>query len=503
MSPSSLAGIDVDAVIDAALDATRQLDHCDVRIVATRTAYLTQRDHDPMANVDQLALGVGVRVLDQGCWGFAGTADVSPEGAAKAATHASAMLRASRAAATSRVELAPEPVHIGEWTSQFAVDPFDIPAADRMSWLSAHCDNLLAAGPVHHASGSVMAVREQTAFGSSAGSRLKQTRVRLHAEITGIRVSDDGGFESLRTTAPPTGRGWEYLTGGCEPVGPARPWDWDAELAELPGRLEQKAAAPSIEPGRYTLVVHPTNLWLTIHESVGHATELDRVLGYEANYAGTSFVTTDGVGRLKYGSPHMNVTADRVTPHGLATVGWDDEGVAAQRWPLVSRGVLVGLQLDRAMAAASGQSRSNGCAYADSAIHTPIQRMPNVGLEPDPDGGLLEDLVGGVEDGILIVGDGSWSIDMQRYNFQFTGQRFERIKAGRLVGQVKDVAYQGSTPGFWGSLVALGGPDSVLLGGAFNCGKGQPGQVAPVSHACPPAVFENVNVLNSAAEGVS
>ncbi len=196
----------------------------------------------------------------------------------------------------------------------------------------------------------------------------------------------------------------------------------------------------------------------------------------------------------------MHVTGDRTAAHGLATVGWDDEAVAAQDWDLVKDGILVGYQLDRAMAAEFGYPRSNGCSYADSASHVPIQRMPNVSLQPGLSSATTEDLIAGVEDGIYIVGDRSWSIDMQRYNFQFTGQRFHRIRNGRLDGQVRDVAYQSRTPDFWGSLVALGGPDTYLLGGALNCGKGQPGQVAAVSHGCPSAVFENVNVLNARQE---
>jgi TldD protein len=274
-------------------------------------------------------------------------------------------------------------------------------------------------------------------------------------------------------------------------------------LAQLPEWLAEKAAAPSVDPGSYDLVIDPTNLWLTIHESVGHATELDRALGYEANYAGSSFATLDRLGSLAYGSPLMTVTGDRTADHGLATVGFDDEGVEAQSWDIVRDGTLVGYQLDRRMAAEHGFGRSNGCAYADSAGHVPVQRMPNVSLQPDPDGPDLAGLIAGVADGLYIVGDKSWSIDMQRYNFQFTGQRFVRIRDGQLAGQVRDVAYQSSTPRFWGSLRALGGPSTYLLGGALNCGKAQPGQVAPVSHGCPAAVFEGVNVLNTAQEALA
>ena len=268
----------------------------------------------------------------------------------------------------------------------------------------------------------------------------------------------------------------------------------------LPDLLAEKTVAPSVTAGRYDLVIHPTNLWLTIHESVGHATELDRALGYEANYAGSSFATPDLLGTLQYGSELMHVTGDRTSPHGLSTVAWDDEGVAAQSWDIVKDGVLVGYQLDRAMAAEFGLPRSNGCAYADSAGHTAIQRMPNVSLQPQVDGPDLESLIGGVEDGIYIVGDKSWSIDMQRFNFQVTGQQFHRIRSGRLDGQVKDVAYQATTTDFWGSMVAVGGESTYLFGGAFNCGKGQPGQVAAVSHGAPVAVFESVNILNSIEE---
>ena len=248
-------------------------------------------------------------------------------------------------------------------------------------------------------------------------------------------------------------------------------------------------------------MIDPTNLWLTIHESIGHATEYDRAIGYEAAYAGTSFATPDKLGTMRYGSPVMNVTADRTVEYGLATIGYDDEGVAAQSWDLVRDGIFVGYQLDRVFAPRLGQPRSNGCSYADSPHHVPIQRMANVSLQPARDDVSTDDLIARVEDGIYIVGDKSWSIDMQRYNFQFTGQRFFRIRDGRLDGQLRDVAYQATTTDFWNSMEAVGGPSTWRLGGAFNCGKAQPGQVAPVSHGCPSALFRGVNVLNTRTEG--
>ena len=248
-------------------------------------------------------------------------------------------------------------------------------------------------------------------------------------------------------------------------------------------------------------MIDPSNLWLTIHESIGHATELDRALGYEAAYAGTSFATFDQLGSLQYGSEIMNITGDRTAAHGLATIGYDDEGVAAQSFDIVRDGVLVGYQLDRTIATEAGFGRSNGCAYASSPLFIPIQRMANVSLAPSSsDDASTEDLIRDVARGIYIVGDKSWSIDMQRYNFQFTGQRFFRIEDGSITGQLRDVAYQATTTEFWGSLAGLGGSATYVLGGATNCGKGQPGQSAPVSHGCPSALFRRVRVLNTKQE---
>ncbi len=252
--------------------------------------------------------------------------------------------------------------------------------------------------------------------------------------------------------------------------------------------------------GDYDLVIDGSNLFLTIHESIGHATELDRVLGYEAAYAGTSFATYDKLGQFQYGSPVMHVTGDRDTDWGLASVGWDDEGVAGQHWDIIKDGVLVGYQTDRAMAALKDLGRSNGAAYADSARHVPVQRMVNVSLQPDAGGGSVEDLISGVEDGIYIVGDNSWSIDMQRYNFQFTGQRFFKIDGGRVAGQLRDVAYQATTTDFWRSMEAVGGPQTFYRGGTFNCGKAQPGQVSPASHGASAALFRGVRILNTVQE---
>jgi TldD protein len=338
---------------------------------------------------------------------------------------------------------------------------------------------------------SLLQVKE-CKFYSDGGTAATQQRIRVHPELTAVAVPSGGRFETMRTLAPPAGRGYEYLTGTG--------WDFAAELAGIPALLAAKLAAPTVRAGRYDLVIDPSNLFLTIHESIGHATELDRALGYEAAYAGTSFATPDKLGSLQYGSPVMHVTGDRTARHGLATIGYDDEGVAAQSWDLITGGLLTGYQLDRRMARLTGRGRSNGCAFGDSPGHMPIQRMANVSRQPAGGGPSTGELIAGVEHGIYVVGDKSWSIDMQRYNFQFTGQRFFRISNGRLAGQLRDVAYQATTTDFWNSMEAVGGPQTYVLGGAFNCGKGQPGQVAPVSHGCPAVLMRGVRILNTVEE---
>ncbi|WP_435129487.1 TldD/PmbA family protein [Actinacidiphila sp. bgisy144] len=496
----SFVALPLRALADAALARARALgaEHADFRLERVRSAAWRLRDARPAGSSDVTDLGYAVRVVHGGAWGFAAGVDLTMDGAAKVATQAVAMAKLSArviaaAGSPERVELAAEPVHADRtWVSSYEVNPFDVPDEEKTGLLAQWSAGLLAADGVSHVDASLMTVQENKFYADTAGTSTIQQRVRLHPTLTAVSVDPGGDFDSMRTLAPPAGRGWEYLTGGT--------WDWSGELAALPELLAEKMRAPSVRAGRYDLVVDPSNLWLTIHESVGHATELDRALGYEAAYAGTSFATFDQLGTLKYGSAHMNVTGDRTAEHGLATVGFDDEGVAAQSWDLVRDGVLVGYQLDRRIAKLTGFERSNGCAFADSPGHVPVQRMANVSLQPAPGGPSTEELIGSVDRGIYVVGDRSWSIDMQRYNFQFTGQRFFLIEHGRLAGQLKDVAYQATTTDFWGSMAAVGGPQTYVLGGAFNCGKAQPGQVAAVSHGCPSALFEGVSILNTTQE---
>jgi TldD protein len=438
------------------------------------------------------SIAMSVRVVHSGAWGFAATTDLSIPGAIDAANRAIQMAKLSSLVASEAVTLAPEPVHgVQTWTLPIEIDAFAKSDDEIVAFLQDWNSKLSGASIISHIESNISMGRDRTFYADLSGNQITQQRDRIAAALTAIHVSDSG-FEDMRTCAPPAGRGWEYLTGTG--------WDWDSEIAQLPEYLNEKVKSPSVCPGAWDLVIDPTNLWLTIHESIGHATELDRALGFEANYAGTSFATIDKLGSLQYGSGIMNVTGDRTAEHGLSTVAFDDEGVAAQQWNLIKDGVLVGYQTDRTIASKISMDRSNGCAFADSALHSPIQRMPNVSLQPGTENLSTSDLISDVERGIYIVGDKSWSIDMQRYNFQFTGQRFHEIKNGKIVGQLKDVAYQSKTPDFWNSMRRLGGKQTYLLGGALNCGKGQPGQVAPVSHGCPSAVFSGVNVLNTRNE---
>jgi TldD protein len=481
---------------DAALSRARELgaQHADFRLERIRTQDVSLRDARLESSRDEEQTGFAVRVVHDGTWGFAAGVDLTPEAAARVAAEAVEVARVSAPVNTEPVELADEPVYRDvTWISSYEVNPFDVPVADKVALLTEWSERLLAADGVDHADAVLRQVQENKFYADLAGTVTTQQRVRVQPELTAVTVDmAHGTFESMRTCAPPVGRGWEYLQGTG--------WDWDGELAQIPEWLAEKTKAPSVEAGTYDLVIDPSNLWLVIHESIGHATELDRALGYEAAYAGTSFATFDKLGTLRYGSQVMNVVGDRTVEHGLATIGYDDEGVATQSWDIVRDGVLVGYQLDRRMARLKGLGRSNGCAFADSPSHIQVQRMANVSILPAPDGPSTEELISRVDRGIYIVGDKSWSIDMQRYNFQFTGQRFFQIRDGRIVGQLRDVAYQAKTTDFWGSMEAVGGPATYVLGGAFNCGKAQPGQTAPVSHGCPSALFRGVKILNTVKE---
>ncbi|HWM75870.1 MAG TPA: TldD/PmbA family protein [Nocardioides sp.] len=483
---------------DVALSRARELGamHADFRFERIRSQHLGVRDGVLQGAADSEDLGFAVRVIHGGAWGFASGVVLTADEAGRVAGRAVEVARVAAEMTSRPVEIADEPVYDdATWISSYLTNPLEVPVAEKAALLIDWTNRLRTGAAVDHASAHLLQVQENKYYADLTGTRTTQQRIRMYPGFEAMGAGADT-FDSMSSIAPPVGRGYEYLTG--------EGWDWDDEIEQVPELLAEKLQAPSIEAGSYDLVIDPSNLWLTIHESIGHATELDRALGYEANYAGTSFATIDKLNTLQYGSPVMNVTGDRTVEHGLSTIGYDDEGVQAQGWDIVRDGVLVGYQLDRPMGVMLPElngGRSNGCAYADSPGHIPIQRMANVSLQPAPDGPSTDELIGRVERGLYVVGDKSWSIDMQRFNFQFTGQRFYRIADGELVGQVRDAAYQATTTDFWNSLEAVGGPETWVLGGAFNCGKAQPGQVAAVSHGCPTSLFRNIRILNTNEEG--
>ena len=494
----TFAALPLRELAEAALARARELgvDHADLRSERIREQSIRLRDAELDGANESVDSGLAVRVVHRGTWGFAAGTVQTPEAAVRLVEQAVRVAEVSAPVNTEPVILAPEPSHgEREWISAYEIDPFEVPDDEKIALLAGWSRQLLEQESVAHVEAFVQAVKENKFYADTNGTVTTQQRVRLHAALEAVAIDEaTGAFETMRTLAPPVGRGWEFMRGTG--------WDWESEIAALPGLLAEKLAAPSIRAGEYDLVIEPSNLWLTIHESIGHATELDRALGYEAAYAGTSFATLDKLGTLKYGSPVMHVTGDRTVEHGLSTVGFDDEGVQTQQWDLVTGGILTGYQLDRRIAQLKGLNggRSNGCGFADSPGHAPIQRMANVSLQPAADGPSTAELISRVKNGLYIQGDKSWSIDMQRYNFQFTGQRAYLIKDGKLAGQVKDFAYQATTTDFWGAMEAVGGPETYVLGGAFNCGKGQPGQVAPVSHGCPSALFRGIRILNTVQE---
>ena len=502
IDPTFLA-LPYERLAQAALERARDfgVTHADFRFERNRYQYFSVRDGALEGAQDAEDLGFAVRVILDGAWGFASGVALTESEAVTVAETAVTVAKVAAKMTSRPVQLAPEPVHKDvTWVSSYDVNPLEVPLAEKTGLFAGWTRELMGAHGVDHATGSLQQVHENKYYADLGGSSITQQRIRQepHVEVHGSDRAS-GAFDSMRTIAPPVAHGWEFFDSDM--------FGFAAERAQLPELLREKLAAPSVHAGVYDLVIHPSNLWLTIHESIGHATELDRALGYEANYAGTSFATYDKLGTLAYGSPVMHVTGDRTTEHGLATIGYDDEGVAAQSWDIVRDGILVGYQLDREMAHTYGAElnggRSNGCSYADSPGHVPLQRMANVSLQPDPDGPDTQGLVDQVERGIYVVGDKSWSIDMQRYNFQFTGQRFFRIEDGQLKGQLRDVAYQATTTDFWGSMEAVGGPQTYELGGAFNCGKAQPGQSAAVSHGAPTALFRDIRILNTTEEGTA
>ncbi|NOT09362.1 MAG: TldD/PmbA family protein [Gemmatimonadales bacterium] len=498
---------DKKALADAGLNTARKAgaSYADIRIGRYLNQQVGTRERRVLGIQDNESYGVGIRVIANGTWGFAATNEVTTDGIAAAARKAVAIAKANSKLQTEPVQLAPTKAW-GEvaWKTKIVKNAMAVPIQEKVDLLMAVNAAALAGGATF-VNSSVAVVNEQKYFASTDGTYADQDIHRIWPTFT-VTTTDQasGRFQQRNALSAPMGLGWEYLQPGSgrpgitAMYGPRYDMVEDATLAAA--QAKEKLTARSVEPGKWDLVLDPTHLFLTIHESVGHPLELDRVLGYEANYAGTSFATLDKwkSKSFNFGNKQVNFVADRTQPNSLGEIGWDDEGVKSREWDLVKDGILVNYQAIRDQVHILGEKESHGCCYADSWDSVQFQRMPNVSLRPGPAPMTQAEMIAGVDKGILIHGRGSYSIDQQRYNFQFGGQLFYEIKGGKVVGQLNDVAYQSNTQEFWNSVAATCDQRDYRLNGSFSDGKGQPGQVSAVSHGCATTRFNGVNVINTA-----
>jgi len=464
--------------------------YADIRVNRYRRESIATRERQVQNVSRSTSRGLGLRVLVNGAWGFAATNRVEPAAARAAAEEAVAIAKANATLTSRKVVLANADKVVSTWTSAFKRDPFDVPLDTKISFLMKLNETALAVAGVSFVSSQVLFVDEQKYFASSEGSRITQRLVRTYPQFTTTAADRaSGDFQTRVVVDRAQLVGYEYVED--------YPWLADAEKAGH--EVVEKLKAKPVAAGRYDIVVDPSQLFLAIHESVGHSTELDRSLGWEANMAGTSFLKAADAGKLRFGASIVNLVGDRTQPGGLATTGFDDEGVKSERWHLVRDGLFVDWQTTRELAPLIGQQRSHGCLHADNWSSVPFPRMPNVSLLPAATEVSLDDLFSGIKRGLFVEGRGSSSIDQQRYNFQFGGAVIREITNGKLGPMVRDAAYQSRTPDFWASCDGLGGPATYKLWGTSADGKGEPGQTNAVSHGCPPARFRQVTVLNTAA----
>jgi TldD protein len=495
---------------DIALNAARGkgASYTDVRIGRYLQQYLFTREKQVQNIVNAESYGVGIRVIANGTWGFSATSDVTPEGIAKCAAKAVEIAKANSKFQKEPVVLAEQKgVREKTWKTPISKNAFDIPVQEKIDLLMNVNGEALKNGAGFVAS-NLFFVNEQKYFASSDGSYIDQDIHRIWPTFT-VTVIDKaaGKFKTREAISSPMGMGFEYLDGLASEkiagpnglVGYRNSYDMVEDAITAAKQAKEKMTAKSVLPGKYDLVLDPNHLGLTIHESVGHPTELDRVLGYEANYAGTSFATMDKWESKKfaYGSKLVNIVADKVQPHTLGAVGYDDEGVPGKEWDIIKDGILVNYQATRDQARIIGEKESHGCCYADNWNSVQFQRMPNISLRPGTEKRSVMDIIKGVEKGIYIIGRGSYSIDQQRYNFQFGGQVFYEIKNGEIAGMLDDVAYQSNTQEFWNSCSQLCDKDDYRTFGSFFDGKGQPAQLSAVSHGSSTSRFDGVNVINT------
>ncbi|HWW73642.1 MAG TPA: TldD/PmbA family protein [Duganella sp.] len=497
---------------DTAMTAATQAgaSYCDVRVGRYLNQFITTRDLNVENVVNTESAGVGVRVIAGGAYGFAATNDMTPDGVASAARQAVAIAKANSKLQTEPVILAPVK-GVGEvsWATPIVKDWRTVPIKDKADLLIA-ANKAGMDGGANFMQSLLFQVNQQKYFASTDGSYIDQDLHRLWMPVFATAVDKKTNkFRSRQGLSSPVGMGYEYLdarpqhkikaAGGVTTLY-TDSYDLIEDARAAGKQAKQKLTAKSVEPGKYDMVLSPEHMWLTIHESVGHPTELDRVLGYEANFAGTSFATLDKwqSKKFKYGSDIVNIVADKTTPGSLANVGYDDEGVKCKRWDIIKDGILVNYQATRDQAHIIGEKESHGCSYADNWSSVQFQRMPNVSLQAGKKKMTPDEMIKDVKKGIYIVGDGSFSIDQQRYNFQFGGQLFYEIKNGKIGQMLEDVAYQSNTQEFWNACAGICDERDWRMGGSFFDGKGQPSQSSVVSHGSSTARFNGINVINTA-----
>jgi TldD protein len=493
---------------DIALNAARSkgATYADVRIGRYLNQFLTTRETRVESISNTESYGMGIRVIANGSWGFAAIDNLTEDTIAKAAASAVQIAKVNSKLLTEPVRLAPQKGY-GEvsWKTPFEKNSFEIPIKEKTELLLAVNDAALKGG-ANFVNSSLFLVNEQKYFASTEGSYIDQDIHRLWPTFTVTKIdSKSGKFETRNSLSSPMGMGYEYLNpkkeeeiDGLFTIYKNR-YNMLEDAVTATRHVDEKLRSKPVEPGKYDLIIDPTNLFLTIHESVGHPSELDRVLGYEANYAGTSFLTLDKweSKKFNFGSKIVNFEADKTEKGSLAAVGYDDEGVKCKNWDIIKDGILVNYQTIRDQAHILGLPESQGCCYADSWDKVQFQRMPNVSLKAGKTPLSANDMVKNVEKGIYIFGRNSYSIDQQRYNFQFSGQLCFEVKDGKIGGLLKDVAYQSNTQEFWNSCSAICDQKDYRLGGSFFDGKGQPSQVSAVSHGCATTLFKGVNVINT------
>jgi TldD protein len=492
---------DIEKLLLQAVDAMRSAgaSFADARIGRYRRQNISTREQQIVNVVDTDTIGIGVRALVRGTWGFAGTRDLTPNGVSAAVREAIAIARANRIPGAEPVVLAPGEKH-GKvtWKSAYVTDPWDIPLEEKAQLLFKANAEALKVPSVRFVQGSMSFVKEEKHYANTDGSIISQVIIRsdLPYVVTAV-APDNSDSQSRGNGVQPMGRGYEYIV---EQDLPAKARFWGEQAAE-------KLKAKTVEPGVYDIILHPSNLFLTIHESLGHSTELDRALGHEANMAGTSFLSPprEKLGTFRLGKELMNVRGDRSEAGACATIGYDDDGIKPDDFMIVKNGVFNDYQTTRELAPTldwwykkqGTPTRSHGNCHADSWNSVQFQRMPNVSLMPGARDYSLNDIVAATDKGIVMYSRGTYSIDQQRYNGQFGAQVCYEVRGGKIVGQLKDVAYQMRTPDFWNAMDMIGGKSSYELGSTFSDGKGEPGQTSAVSHGCVPSRFKNLMVINT------